>query len=409
MRKSRGCFKLGIYLSHYECFGHFARVTAIAEVFKKRFPQGDLFFIQAGLPQPKAKLDQLGVVYSLPSAFVGRRNFREPVNAVGAHVAKRRKACIDILTREKPDLFITEFFPFGWEECRHELIAPLTKVNLRGIPVWAVTGHPWITGTNYQWREKIIKLYQRIIVLSPVREKELMAGSFSRVEDKQRYLDFFEKNKTKIVFAGYHLPKQEVVVDDEDKSLFKPPVTKDACRVTVVRGGGAYYPKIIAEAIVASDMLGPKYYFTVVAGPATTPKEWYLFSTLVGKKKTKNVVLLKSAGNYEELIAKCDLCVSVASYNSAVMILKHRKKAVLIPFEGYEATNCSEQPARARMLNEMIGSQILRIRDLTATALAKMILNLSGSQEFPAGAIPREWFEGRDFLDKTFGEIFKNN
>lgn len=54
------------------------------------------------------------------------------------------------------------------------------------------------------------------------------------------------------------MPKQEVVIDDEDKNIFRPPVTKGACRVTVVRGGGAYYPKIIAEAIVASDLLGPE-------------------------------------------------------------------------------------------------------------------------------------------------------
>ena len=52
--------KAGIYFSHYECFGHTSRVMAVGEVFKKRFPQGDLFFIQAGVQQPKAKIDELG-------------------------------------------------------------------------------------------------------------------------------------------------------------------------------------------------------------------------------------------------------------------------------------------------------------------------------------------------------------
>lgn len=405
---SKTCPKAGIYFSHYECFGHISIVMAISEVFKKRFPKGDLFFIQAGLDQPKAKLGQMGKVYTLPSAFVGRRNFREPAAGGGPDATQRGQVCAEIISREKPDLFITESFPFGWEECRHELIVPLAKAHSLKTAIWAVTGHPWIAGTNYEWRDKIIKLYQRIIVLSSVTERELMADSFSRVEDRQRYLDFFERNKTKITFAGYHLPKREVVIDDEDKNLFKPPFPKDACRVTVVRGGGAYYPKIIAEAIIASDILGPEFYFTVIAGPATTPKEWYLFSTLVGKKKIKNVVLLKSAGDYEELIATCDVCVSVASYNSAAMILKHRKKAVLIPFEGYEATNCYEQPTRARMLNEMIGAQVLRIKDLTSAALSQMILTLAGSKGSPVKAT-EGFFEGGQYLDNAFAGILQGN
>ena len=404
LMRSDTCLKAGIYFSHYECFGHTSIVIAIGEVFKKRFPQGNLFFIQAGLEQPKAKVDQLGNMYSLPGTFVSRRNFREPVLGGGAAAAERSKICADIITREKPDLFITEFFPLGWEEYRHELIPPLVKASSQDTALWAVSGHPLISGTNYEWRDKIVELYQQIIILSPVREKELIADSFIRKQDKQRYLDFFKRNEQKITFAGYLLPKQEVVIDDEDKNIPKLPVTKGACRVTVVRGGGAYYPKIIAEAILASDLLGKEYYLTVVAGPATTSKEWYFFSTLAGKKKVKNLVLLKSAGNYEELIEKSDVCVSVASYNSAVMILKHRKKAVLIPFEGYEATSFSEQPARAIMLKEMMGAKVLSIGDLTASSLTDMVKKAAGSKE-KQSRIPSEWFAGENVLDRKMTEL----
>ena len=105
----RDCPTVGIYFSHYECFGHTAHVIAIGEVFKKRFPQGNLFFIQAGVQQPKAKIDQLGKVYSLPGAFVSRRNFKEPIHGAGADAGLRGQVCVDIIAREKPDLFITEF------------------------------------------------------------------------------------------------------------------------------------------------------------------------------------------------------------------------------------------------------------------------------------------------------------
>lgn len=107
---NRACPKAGIYFSHYECFGHTSRVMAVGEVFKKRFPCGDLFFIQAGLQQPKAKINQLGEVHLLPGAFMDRRHFRGMACVAGADAQQRGPACMDIVARQRPDLFITEFF-----------------------------------------------------------------------------------------------------------------------------------------------------------------------------------------------------------------------------------------------------------------------------------------------------------
>ena len=172
---------------------------------------------------------------------------------------------------------MTEFFPLGREECRHELIPSLVKVSAQGAALWAVAGYPLLTGIDHAWREKIFQLYQQIIIFSPSLEKELIAKSFPLAQDRQRYLDFFERHAKKIIFAGYLLPRQEVVRDDEDNNLPKPPVPKGACRVAVVRGGGAVYPKIIAQAIRASDLLGKEYYLTVVAGPSTTPRNGFFY------------------------------------------------------------------------------------------------------------------------------------
>ena len=87
---------------------------------------------------------------------------------------------MDIVTGERPDLFITEFFPLGREECRHELIPSLVKASAQGAALWAVAGYPLLTGTNNEWRQKIFKLYQQIIIFSPSLEKELIADSFPR-------------------------------------------------------------------------------------------------------------------------------------------------------------------------------------------------------------------------------------
>lgn len=393
--------KIGIYFAHSECLGHTSRAMAVGEVFKKRFPQGSLFFIQAGIQQPKAKTDQLGRVYSLPGAFMDRRNFRGPIRGAQVNADERGQMCVDIVARDSPDIFITELFPLSREECRYELTPCLVKAFRQGATLWSVAGYPlFAPGKNSEWCEKTLKLYQQIIIFSPSLEKEFIANSFPSRRYRQRYLDFFERNAQKIKFAGYLLPRQEVVFDDEYTDPPKPPVPRGACRVAVLRGAGAYYPKMIAEAILASDLLGKEYYLTVVAGPSTTPQEWDLFNKLVGKKKINNLALLMSVGNYEGLLKQSDVCVSVVSYHTSVMLLKHKKKAVLIPFEGYGPMSFHEQPARAAMLKEIMGAKVLSIQNLTAQRLAVAVKNTAACRKINP-RIPKEWFGGADVLDKA--------
>jgi predicted glycosyltransferase len=401
---SRALIKAGIYFSHYECFGHTSRVMAVGEVFKQRFPKGDLFFIQAGVPQPRARINELGRVYSLPEAFMDRRHFKEPIRGAGVNTDERGGICGKIVGRERPDLFITEFFPLGREECRHELIPSLIKASRQGSALWAVAGYPLLTGADDQWREKIFKLYQKIIIFSPPVEEKYIAEAIPLAGQRRKYLEFFKRHAKKIVFAGYLLPRQEVVRGDE-ADLHKPPVPRGACRVAVLRGGGAVYPKVIAQAIRASDILGTEYYLTVVAGPSTTAKEWAFFRALAGKKKVNNLALHRAVGHYEGLIKSSDVCVSLASYHTSLMLLKHRKKAVLVPFEGYGSKSVHEQPARSVMLKETIGARILSIQDMTANALAKVIKETAASGQVSA-PVPEKWFMGAKVLDKALTGLF---
>ena len=100
------------------------------------------------------------------------------------------------------------------------------------------------------------------------------------------------------------------------------------------------------------------------------------------------------------LIKSSDVCVSVASYHTSVMLLKHRKKAVLIPFEGSGSMVFHEQPARAGILKEIIGAEILSIQDLTARTLTIAIQNAASRRNVSEQA-PKDWFMGADVLDKA--------
>ncbi len=393
--------KVGIFFSHYECFGHTSRVTAISQVFRKKFPSGNFFSIHGGIQQPMSQLSQNIKVYSLPFPYADKTVFRGSVPHPGAHAIQRAKVCTEIMDRELPDLFLTEFFPMGREECRHELIPSLIKASVRKVKIWAVAGYPLLLGTGQGWREKVLKLYQKIIIFAPLMEKNWIVASLPDEQTKQRYNDFFERNEHMIEFAGYLLPQGGIITYKGDVNTPRPPIPKGACRVTVVRGGGAVYPKIIAEAICASDVLGKEYYLTIVAGPSTSPDEWYLFSTLLAKKKIKNVVLLKAVVDYEGLIRDSDVCVATPSYHTSVMLMKYRKKAVLVPFEGYgQGAVFYEQKARAALLKENIGSIVHSITELTAMSLAESV-RMAASQQSGSEELPQEWFMGADHLGKA--------
>lgn len=375
---------------------------AIAEIFKERFPNGSLFFIQAGLEQHKVNLDRLGKVYQLPQSFMDRQYFKKSMKIDVSIIQRRSDRCSDILAHEKPDLFITEFFPLGMCESRFELLPSLIKLSKARTQLWAVAGYPLVVDSDGDWRERIWKLYQKIIIFSPENEKDALAKTFRSKDDRRKYLSFFQSHEKQISFAGYLLARQKVVKDNLHENIRIPKLRTGVKRVTVVRGGGIYYPKMIVDAIYASDLAGEEFYFTVIAGPATTAQEWSVFSRLVRKKKIRNLRLMRSTSHYEEFIKKSDLCIGMSGYHTSVMLLKYQKKSIVIPFEGYgNQMSFSEQPSRAKILRKSIGSQIILINELTPQRLADAI-RLQNGQRKSSSTVKESWFAGDQTLDQFF-------
>ncbi len=371
----------------------------MSEVFKKRFPGGDLFFIQRGRRQVKARLQEWGRVQASPGPMADRRHFRHLLAKAPADALMNCGMHLDLLRRIKPDLFVTEFFPLGNEECRHSLIPPLVQAFRQGALLWAVAGYPLLTGASHGWREKILGLYQRIIIFSPPSEKEYMARQLP-FSVRRAYLDFFDRHASKITFAGYLLPQQNVIRQDEGGPVARPSIPRGACKVAVLRGGGAVYPKVIAQAIRASELLGNEYFWTGVAGPSTTLQEWRYFTKLAAQKKTHNLLLMRAVRDYEGLIAQSDVCVSLASYHTSVMLLKYHKKSVVVPFAGYGDKSIQEQLARAALLKERIGAEIIPIQALTAAHLKSAVQKAAASPPQGRPLLKAE-FGGREFFDKV--------
>jgi len=381
----------GVYFSHYECQGHQARVAGVARLIRKRFPQGNLFFIQAGRPYGVDGLKARGKVYDLPLSFTGRACFRQEAIPPGPLQAARRAAAIlRIISREQSGLFITETFPFGRRECAPELGPVLKALQKKDVPLAAVAGYPLLTGAPAGWRDPLMAFYDRAFIFSPPAERDYLAAFYPAGAARRAYVNFFKEQAHRISFAGY--------LDPRDTAVAEIPRTDGKVRVAVVRGGGAYYLSLIVEALKAGDLLGDAFALTVLAGPSTTDKEWALFNTILKRKKVPNTVLVRSLEDYEGLIARSDVCVSPAPYHTSLALLKHRKRAVLVPFEGYgNGQRFVEQPARAMLLQDHIRSQVVPYTNMSAATLSAAVRRALKT-DMKGIRVPSSWFAGADMF-----------
>jgi len=238
--------------------------------------------------------------------------------------------------------------------------------------------------------EFLLNFYDRILIHTPPRLELDYASEF--IEDvriRSRYKSVFNKFRKKIIFTGYITPLHSKEMGVMNK-LFRD----KRGLVLVTRGAGAYYPRIISCAISAKIRFGDLN-FLVVSGPASTAKEWEAFVRLKQRYNLKNIFLAKYIPDLWRYYKIADVVVSTAAYNSSVALLYHKKKSVIIPFTGYAQKNKFwEQPVRARLLKDYLGSSVVDYSQLTPELLSERISEQLEQPAKPWRRPKASWFEG---------------
>lgn len=392
--------RLGFYYTHYQCLGHTARVFALIKAVKGKFSGLKTYLIRGSAAQPPLVPPKFAEVFDLPKPLFSRENFKRPLNAENSFSELRASCLLELIKKNGLDIFMTEYFPLGRNPCKNELLPALYFLKKRSKFIAASAGYPVISRTSMADLEIFSKFYSKIYVHSPIIEKKYIGDSYKSRRERNLYLDLFKKYSDKIIFTGYVFTDQ-LDFSGSARSVFP----RGKRNVLVTRGAGAYYPHIVTTAIKASDMFGDDFHFTIVSGPSTSKSEWREFGRLMGRKRVKNAVLKKYSSNLKELIEECDLCVSTASYNTSVHLLYYKKKSVVIPFEGYGSAYYREQPSRARLLNDFIGSGIITFSKLNAFELKKEILYQMNKNKTAADKVPKNWFKGSDNFSNDLSSI----
>lgn len=392
---------IALYFTHKESLGHSCRVLNIITALKKKYGSRiALTVFQAGKPQGCLAVPEGVRWVNLPVPFFSRASFYQRKGGGGSSLAfsqERQDIMLSVLRKSPPDLFITEFFPFGRQECRFELLPVITFLKKQGVALYATIGYPFMVRDSLTVMKEYAQLYDRFLIHTPPGLEDPYLSSFITYPPlRKAYQEVLEMLAPKITYTGYILPSAVdgtgVLSRQKGHAARKGLGLK---KVLVSRGGGVIYPKIITNALIAAKRFEKDAEFSVVCGPATSKAELAVFMGLVRKYKARNTKLIFYTPDFPQLMKNSDVSVSMAGYNTAVQLLYYRKPAVLLPSsvdpeiaQGY----CSEQLSRAQMLKERIGAEVLDYRAFSADEMETAVRQMLGhtvKQEFP-----KEWFGG---------------
>jgi len=380
------------YYNHYNTLGHSTRVFSLVAGLKRRYKDRvDIALLQGGIKQPILPFEKYAEVFTLPYSMDRRGLFLEERQRFYANLIsdagikpllnRRMKVIKNVIDRYRPDIFITEYFPFGREFWTFEVphILKYIKDNSKCRIISSSGYLSCIEDTHRHIKE----YYDRMLIHSPVefaQDYRFYLHKNGADQIRRVFADFPDK----IEFTGFILDQQR---DQGWQRLRRSCLGKSYGRLVLVsRGGGIVNRKIIIASILCARIVKDAY-FVICCGPATSDKEFTEYRSLAGK--TRNMLLKKEipVERFGMYLKASDISVSMAGYNTCVKLLYYGKKSILVPYNTYE------QNWRAEVITRYLPSRVIRESKLTVSSLQNALTALSEA-ESTVKPIGSDWFDG---------------
>jgi predicted glycosyltransferase len=356
-----------IAVTHLLGAGHLTRAAALARALARA--GHDVTLVSGGMP---ARLIDMGGVRSvqLPPVCTVGTDFRTLLEENGRPVApeqlhSRRHLLANTLDELRPDVVVTELFPFGRrvlaqefvelvERARAQRPAPLILASVRDILVAP------------ERRDRVAEAHAR---LRTFYDAVLVHGDSSLVPlDASWPLD--DGVRPLIRYTGYVDAGPPAGEADGDA---------DSASDIVVSGGSSAAGLPLYRAAIAAGPLLAERRLRVLVG-AGVPDG--VFAELRGASGG-NVAVERARPDFRHLLAGAALSVSQSGYNTVVDVLRSGVRAIFVPFEAGRET---EQRLRAERLKTLGLAEIVPEADLSAATLADAVRRALGRP--PANAAP---------------------
>lgn len=392
------------YYTHRETLGHTTRVINIIKgVIRKYGKKVEMFVLNGGTPQKYLEKPSNVEWFNVPFPYYGKWTFNQYMDKRFIKIEQykikvRREYIFNKVKKIQPDIFITEFFPFGRKTSEEELIKTLEFIKRKGSKIFASIGYPYIVPANIDTILATEIFYDTYFIHVPENtETKYFIKNIKHEKLSKIYRGLLNKISNKIIYTGYVIPPH--FLKEEINNGKKETTSKKEKLILVSRGGGVAYSKIILFVIVASKYFEMNYKFLILAGPATPEPQMKLFQKAAKQAGKNKIVLKQYEPNFLQYLLNCDLSISMAGYNTSAQLLFLNKKSIVVPFEpaienyGY----CSEQVNRSEFLRDCINSKVIKYKELKSKVLYESI-HEKLNEPLSVNSIKKEWFCGSDVI-----------
>jgi predicted glycosyltransferase len=344
------------HVQHLLGIGHLRRAVTLSRHFAAA--GHDTVLVSGGLPVPDLDLGRARLV-QLPPVRSVDKFFKVLVDSDGtviddAFKQRRTGLLLDTLHRHRPDLMITELFPFGRRQLRFELL-PLVEAARALTP-----------------RPMIVASVRDILVKSPKPERvDEMIDLFGRyfdatmVHGDPAFIPFartfprWREIEERTFHTGY-------VIDGLPAAGTAPDLSRG--EVLVSAGGGAVGGPLLCAALAArplSRLRDRRWRF--LCGLQMPADE---VADLRARAVGDGVIVEPARRDFTTLLRNAALSISQGGYNTLIETLSVADRAVIVPYAGGLET---EQELRAELLAERGVFQMVREAELAPTMLAAAV------------------------------------
>ncbi|MBE9068387.1 glycosyl transferase [Leptolyngbya cf. ectocarpi LEGE 11479] len=346
------------YCQHILGIGHLIRSMAIVRGLS---PDFQVYFVNGGEVIQDFPIPEGIEVINLP-AIKTDSNFRELQVPAGftdidAALAYRRELLLEVCDRIRPTAVMVELFPFGRRRFSTELIPLLERAKDYGAKTICSLRDIVVTKQDQARHEvKVCKLMNRHfdqLLIHGDPDFVPLENSFSRVQDLT----------CDVYYTGY-------VVPDMDRQ-FAPRTEADPPTILVSVGGGRFGHELLTCVADASQFLADQipHHIQMFTGPFAPDDIFGRLSAIAALRP--NLTVQRYTPDLLSYMAKADLSISMAGYNTTLNVLQTGVPAMQLPFTGNDD---QEQRLRSTRLEELGIVKVIAPNMLEPTLLAREII-----------------------------------
>lgn len=351
-----------ISVTHLLGTGHLSRALTLARAFGA--VGHDAHVMSGGMPVSHLSIDGV-TLHQLPPVKSDGVNFTKLLSDNGPaddkYLAGRKQAAVDTLAAVRPDVFITELYPFGRRVLKGEFLSMLNAARdmepkpLILCSVRDILAPPSKPKKALETEAVIAGYYDGVLVHS--------VGEITPLDVSWPVTDMLRE---KLLYTGYVAPALALAHPDGDGTG----------EVLVTAGGGDVGMGLFRAALQAAAR-DPDTRYRILVGGAEADAN---IAALLAERQSNNVVVEPTRPDFRQMLPLAKAAICMCGYNTAMDVLQSGLPAVFVPFD---AGGEVEQTLRAKSLSQTDGYAVVKSDQANGETLAAALQSVCAAKVVP--------------------------